>query len=58
MRFATEPLSVALYQSRTQFLSGTGLKTKKFNPDRCIKLLKAVQLLNTFLLFYKKPYFP
>ena len=26
MRFATKQLSVVLYQSRTQFLSGTGLK--------------------------------
>ena len=32
MRFATEQLPVALYQSRTQFLSGTGfdkLKNRK-----------------------------
>ena len=29
MRFATEQLPVALYQSRTQFLPGTGLDKLK-----------------------------
>ena len=33
MHFATEQLSVALYQSRTQFLFGTGLKNKKIQTQ-------------------------
>ena len=40
MRFATEQLSVALWQSQTQFLSGTGFKkTRKLKHDQYVLLM-------------------
>ena len=44
MRFATEQLPVALYQSRTQFLSGTGLdKLKKSENSTTIRVISCVK---------------